>query len=307
MIEFQRLLLGDAIRNDAFVKALKKVIVPGKTVIADIGSGTGYLSFVAEKLGAKECHLYEVSKDLLELSKKIGKANGMKRCHYVHAHSTQVKNPPECDVVISETLGNYALEENIIETMNDAKRFLKKGGVMIPQDLKQYVAPVTSSRLWKELDIWDVGQTLNFSAAKEICMNNMYVKDVRADDVLNETHCWDTVNFEKKNQSVREKSDEWTAKSDMTLYGFALWWESTLIKDVMLTTSPFKPVTHWKQIYLPLLNPIPVRKDQVVRLRLHSDSRYEVKINLAWETTVTNEAGKQLKHVKQDMRNGFLQ
>src|SRR3989338_510517 len=112
MIEFQRLLLGDAIRNGAFHRALKAAIVPGKTTVADIGSGTGYLSFLAEKLGAKECFLYEVS-DLLDLSKALAKQNGIKRCHFFKTHSTEVKNPPKVDLIVSETLGNYALEENI--------------------------------------------------------------------------------------------------------------------------------------------------------------------------------------------------
>ncbi len=53
MIEFHRLLLGDKARNDAFTKALTQVIKPGKSIVADIGSGTGYLSFIASKLGAK--------------------------------------------------------------------------------------------------------------------------------------------------------------------------------------------------------------------------------------------------------------
>ncbi|NOS68190.1 MAG: hypothetical protein HOO67_07600, partial [Candidatus Peribacteraceae bacterium] len=75
MIEFQRLLLGDAIRNDAFIRALKAVIVPGKTTVSDIGSGTGYLSFMAEQMGAKECFLYEMSA-FLPISETLGHDNG---------------------------------------------------------------------------------------------------------------------------------------------------------------------------------------------------------------------------------------
>ncbi len=327
MIEFQRLLLGDTIRNDAFVRALKAVIVPGKTIIADIGSGTGYLSFIAEKLGAKECHLYEVS-DLLELSKTLAKQNSIKRCTFHHVHSTAVKNPPKCDVVVSEILGNYALEENIIETLNDARRFLKPGGIMMPESLRQFVAPVTSSRLYDELNVWDlVGNDLKFDAAKDICMNNMYVKEITPQDVLPSTavypepsrgagggagggggraQLWDTADFRKKNSSIRHKTLEWTVNKDITLYGFALWWESTLTEGITLTTSPFEPQTHWKQIYLPTVDPIPVKKGHTIRLILKSDSRYIVKINLEWATTITDQTGKTIKTIQQDMRKGFI-
>ena len=55
MLELQRKLLGDRGRNAAFRKALKTAIAPGKSVVLDLGSGTGFLSFLAERLGAKEC------------------------------------------------------------------------------------------------------------------------------------------------------------------------------------------------------------------------------------------------------------
>ncbi len=305
MLELHRLLLGDTIRNDAFVKALKAVIVPGKTIVADIGSGTGFLSFAAEKLGAKECHLYEFS-DLLPLSKTLAKENGMKRCKFFQTHSTDVKNPPKADIVISEILGNFALEENIIETLNDAQRFLKPGGVVIPQSLRQFVAPVTSSRLYDELNVWDrVGEGLTFSAAKELCMNNMYVKDIRPGDI-GKPKIWDHVDFPEKNSSIREATIEWHPEKDITLYGFALWWESTLINDITLSTSPLEPSTHWKQIYLPLVDPLPVRKDGAIEVILTSDSRYEVKINVGWQTTIRDAKGKVVRNVRQEMRKGFL-
>lgn len=309
MIELQRLLLGDVIRNETFHKALRAVIVPGKTIVADIGSGTGFLSFLAENMGAKECFLYEVSPGLLTLSKRIAKDNDIRRCTFVAQHSTTVKNPPKADVVISETLGNHALEENIIETMNDARRFLKPGGVMIPRSLKQFVAPVKSSSLYDALNVWDhVSGDLDFSAAKEVCMNNMYVKEIVPDDLLPHEPAvqWDAVDFTQKNISIREKTVEWKMKKDVELFGFALWWEATLIEGITLTTSPFKSLTHWKQIYLPLLDPLPIRAGHSIRLNLRSDSRYTVKINVQRETSLLDRNGKTLKSMKQDMRKGML-
>ena len=44
-------------------------------------------------------------------------------------HSTDVTEPERVDVIVCETLGNYPFEENIVETLNDARaRFLKPGG-----------------------------------------------------------------------------------------------------------------------------------------------------------------------------------
>ena len=126
MIELQLKLLSDQRRNSAFYEALREAIHPGESVVADIGSGTGFLSFMASKLGAKECYLYEYDDELVALSKRLSALNRVRGVHFVARHTSSVKRPVKVDIVVSETLGNYALEENIIENLEDARRFLKK-------------------------------------------------------------------------------------------------------------------------------------------------------------------------------------
>ena len=280
MIEFHRLLLGDKQRNEAFAKALEKVIVPGKTIVADIGSGTGYLSFIASKLGAKECHLYEIDEEMFAISKQIAKDNSITNCVFHKGHSSEVKNPVQADVVISETLGNYALEENIVETLRDARRFLKPDGVMIPQKLRQFVAPVVTDRIHRELDVWDLGHGLDFSKARELCFNNVYVRTLQQSDLLpNGANQWDAVDFYEENDSDRSATIEWTPGT-ATVYGFVLWWTCELLPGLTLTTAPGAPHTHWEHVYLPL--PEPIVTKNTVRLALHSDTRYDVKVRLQW-------------------------
>src|SRR5689334_304276 len=99
-IELQRKLLGDKVRNDALLAALKKTLKPGMTV-ADLGAGTGFLSFLARRLGASHCHLYEYG-PMLALAQELARRNGIDGLTFVHAHSAQVKKPPKADLVISE-------------------------------------------------------------------------------------------------------------------------------------------------------------------------------------------------------------
>ncbi len=308
MIELHRKLLGDRLRNDAFSQALKCVIVPGESVVADIGSGTGFLSFLAATLGAKECHLYEHS-DVLELSRALAKANGIANCRFIPMHSTQAKRPPKADVVLSEILGNHALEENIIETMNDAKRFLKPGGVMIPCRVKQFVAPVVTPRLHDDINVWDgIGFGLDFSLAKTVCFNNMYVKPVEPDDLLSAESpvCFDTINFSQKNSSKRSASIEWSVQKPVTIYGFCIWWETELAPGITISTSPFAPRTHWDQIYLPVIAPIALKPGEGVSAAIRTDTRYSVKINVEWDVAKIDDKGKPGTPQRFDMRTGYL-
>ncbi|MFH0769990.1 MAG: 50S ribosomal protein L11 methyltransferase [Candidatus Peregrinibacteria bacterium] len=311
MIELQRKLMGDPVRNAALSRALKKIIVPGKTVVADIGSGTGFLSFLALRLGAKECFLYEAGGSLA-LSRKIADENGLSsKCHFIHAHSLRVKSPVRADVVISETLGNFPYEEHILETMRDAVRFLKPGGTIIPQQLTSYVIPIVSDRLWKEINIWDgVGFGLNFSAAKNVSLNNMYVKKVLPADLLGRTDAvrqWDTVHFEREISSVRKGSAQWTMERPQTVFGFCVFWTCELVPGIVVTTSPFSAPTHWEQIVLPLFRPFPVRKGETLEAVITSDTRAKVGVHVTWEVSVRNQEKKKVACQKLDMAQGFME
>lgn len=306
MLELQRKLLGDRVRNAAFHAALKRSIVPGKSVMLDIGSGTGFLSFLAERLGAKECWLVE-SGDVAALGESIAAANDMKSCRFVHAHSSNVPLP-KADIVVSETLGNYALEEGIIGTMNDARTYLKKGGVVIPASMLQFVCPVTSPRVQKEIDVWDVGYGLNMNAARTISLQNMYVKTLKKTDLLDggkAARTWDNIDFRDRNDDVREGSAAWIAQKKTMIHGFAVWWESILAPGVTLSTSPLAQATHWEQIYLPLLEPIRCTKGDTLRVTLRSDTRPETVVRLEWSVEVLR-----MKHViheqKMDTQAGLL-
>lgn len=307
MIEFQQKLLGDLSRNRAFHEALSRVIVKGKTTVADIGSGTGFLSFLASKLGAKACQLYETSEDMARLSEKLAQKNGIKNCTVVGTHSTQIKAPPKVDLVISETLGNFALEENILETLADVRRFLKPGGVMMPQQLRQFAAPVTSKRFMKEIDVWrEVGFGLKFDEAREVALNNMYVWRAKPTDLLpGAEKKWDEIDFREKNSSRRSGTVSWSVLKATPIYGFCVWWECMLVPGVVISTSPYKEPTHWDQIFLPLLQPFSAAAGDRIDLTIHSDSRYEVGIRVQWETAVLTK-GKTTVRCLMDTQRGCM-
>lgn len=297
MIELQQKLLGDHLRNQAFYDALKKVIKKGKTTLADIGSGTGFLSFLASRLGAKDCYLYEYS-ELLQLSRKLAVANKILNCHFIHGHSAEVAQPVPVDVVVSETLGNFALEENIIENLEDAKRFLKPGGIIIPGKLEQFMAPVVSPRITSDLNIWDnVDYDLNFSLMKEKAFNNMFVYRITPQDLLDDTgavQIFDRIDFSRRCESVRKGDAQWKFKKDQTIYGFAVWWCSELVPGISLSTSPFEESTHWDQVFLPLLKPTQVQKGDELKCEIQTDSRYTVGIRAKWEVALTSRGKKQI-------------
>lgn len=309
-IEYHRTLIADKIRNDAFYTALKKVIVPGKTVVADIGCGTGLLGLMAAKLGARDVFLFETA-EIAGVAAKLLKANRARNCHLIPCHSTEFTDRLAVDVIVSETLGNYALEENIVSTLNDArKRFLNKGGVVIPANITQYACPVIAPRFENELRAWrEVDHAIDFAAAEVMSRNNVYVRTIGRAELLDNgktAAVWDNIDLTRDTKSTRKGEASWCSKSTETIYGFAVWWTADLGSGIALSTGPAAPRTHWEQLYFPLQQPIPVMAGETISVMLRSTSSEAAGTHLAWTATLADAKGKVVARQALDLDKGFL-
>jgi len=266
-------MLADRVRHEAFRAALKKAIEPGKSVVADIGAGLGVLAFFARELGAREVWLYDPG-PALGLAEVAAARNGIEGLHFVPERSLDVADPPRVDVVVAEVLGNFAYEEDVLETLRDAQRFLRRGGTLIPKSIEQWVAPVTTDRFERDLQSWrEVGFGLDWADAERMSRNNMYVFPIEPKDLLADAALrWDSLDFHGPIESRRFGSAAWRVREAGRVFGFALWWDCTLAPGVVLSTSPHAPRTHWDQIYLPLLTPIAAQPGDEITVRIESET-----------------------------------
>lgn len=303
-IEYQRSILADGVRNELFERALATVIRKGETRVVDIGSGTGFLSFLAAKLGAKEVVAIEHNEQLMALAQQLAKANRIKGITWLGCNSAEVYESSPVDLVVSETLGNYALEENILEILRDAKRFMAPGATMMPCAIEQFVAPVINPHFQAELASWDrVGFGIDYSAARALGFNNLYVRRFRPDDVLGDGERWDHVNLLGKYSSLRKGETLFTPQEPVTVAGFANWWRAELVPGLWLSTSPYEPATHWEQIYFPVTEPLHVRAGDELAIAITSDSRDGHGCLLKW-TVIHRRGEKVLSKESYDIRKG---
>jgi protein arginine N-methyltransferase 1 len=309
-IEYHRTLIADQVRVAAFHEALSRSIVKGQTTVADIGTGTGLLAFLAAKLGARKVWAYETA-EIGAVAERLKALNRMRAVELIPGRSTEIIEPERADVVVTETLGNFALEEFLVETMNDARaRHLKPGGVLIPGRVEQFAAPVTSPRIRDELCAWDrVGYGLDFGPAREMSLNNVYIRTLRPDELMDEgraAQCWDQIDFREKNRLSRRGTMRWPIERRLAVHGLAVWWTAELVPGVNLSTSPLGPPTHWEQLFFPALEPIEMAPGQTLVAEIRSRSSEEAGTDMAWSFTVEAPGGKARQRQALSLTKGFL-
>jgi predicted RNA methylase len=149
IVRYHEALLRDRPRNEAFRRALARAIRPGARVL-DVGSGSGLWAVVAARLGARRVVAVEREPLLRPLIERLVAENGVAdRVEIVSRDFRQVELRREFDVVVSETVGSMAFEEDIVPIMLRARdRFLRRGGTLIPSAIVFRAAPV---RLFRDL------------------------------------------------------------------------------------------------------------------------------------------------------------
>lgn len=309
LIEFHRRMLADAVRSAAFEAALRRVIVPGQSSVADIGAGTGVLGFMARRLGAREVHLIEHGA-VIALAQRLAEANAITGLYFWPVHSVEIIDPPRVDIVVAEILGNLALEENALETLADARRFLVNGGTLIPRRISQYVAPVVADRFTDELHSWDRAPAgLDFSAARAVSFDNLYVRRIGPDELLagdTAAQRWDEIDLAGEASSERRGTAYWDIGTTTAIHGFALWWDCELVPGVVLSTSPHAAPTHWEQVFAPIATPLQALPGDRVQISIESETGGgEAGIGMRWRVSLAR-AGTEISRQEQDIGRGHL-
>jgi 2-polyprenyl-3-methyl-5-hydroxy-6-metoxy-1,4-benzoquinol methylase len=123
-------IVRDHVRNTLYKKAIEYYVTPDKTVL-EIGTGTGILSMLAARAGAKHVYTCEMEPLIAEAAKENIEKNGFShKITIIAKKSTDLVMgrdlPEEVDVLVSEIVDDGLLRENVLPVMEDARRRLIK-------------------------------------------------------------------------------------------------------------------------------------------------------------------------------------
>ena len=129
-------MLNDEPRNRCYAQALERAVRPGMQVL-EIGSGAGLLALIAARAGAR-VFTCEVNPIVAAAATRIAARNGLADRVTVIAKSSRDLRigedlPGPSDLLMSELFDDTLFGENIVATLQDAKRLLKPGAPVVPR------------------------------------------------------------------------------------------------------------------------------------------------------------------------------
>jgi predicted RNA methylase len=126
-----RSVMCDRERNNFYKNAIDRYCKD--KVVLDLGAGLGLLSLMAIRAGAKKVYALEVNPVAIRALKKLKEDENLLNLIIIESSSWEAQLPEQVDIIVHEIFGPFLLDEMCLHTLKDAERFLKPGGLLIPE------------------------------------------------------------------------------------------------------------------------------------------------------------------------------
>lgn len=280
-------MLDDRARTSGFCNALKAVVQPGDVVV-DIGTGTGVLATCAALAGAR--HVFAVeSSGIAEVAGRVFEANGVaERITLVRERSTIVTLPERATVLVTETIGNDPLDEQILEIVADAKRrLLTPGARLIPSALEIWGVAVDIPRTVLERHVFtkrkverygeDYGLDFSPLEGHRLSCSEPIMLDSRdvATWPLAEPILLASIDLTQAFETSLSSRATVTISRDAQNLGVMLAFRATLAPGIVLSNLPddYDPLSHWAHALFPAFDCLALPKGTTIAVDYAYDQR----------------------------------
>ena len=289
-LSVHKLMLRDQVRCEAFRRALAETVTPGCSVL-DIGAGTSILSLFAAQAGARVVYAIERT-HIAKLARRIVLQNGFEdRIRVLHNEMEDIRLPEKVDIIVSEWLGGYGVDENLLPVVIVARdRWLKSEGRVIPEQVSSWIVPAYDNLLQQDLDFWsNKPYGLDFGAIGRDTNRQLHYcrHHVKRENVLCAPQMMWEVNV--KTYSVGDLERIFDARMEFVVERngqfncLAAWCKSRLARGITLSNEPSDQYTHWGRWVFPAGAKISVKEGMKISVHFSLEPQGKGRSKAVWE------------------------
>jgi predicted RNA methylase len=277
--EVHRTMIRDCVRTEAFRRAINSVVRPGDVVL-DVGAGSGILSVFAARAGAARVYAVERT-PIAALAEQLAAANEVaETVEVIHGDVLDIELPERVDVIVSEWLGGFGIDEGMLAPVIAARdRWLKPGGVMIPHSVTAWTALVHDRYLAETIEFLRKEpfgvrlEVLVEDTVNEIIYSGSF-RHLEADDRRSEPGRLWTTNADgiplEQAQAPHQAETLLPVHDHGTANALGLWFSAELAPGISFSVGPGDPPTHWGMTTAPLRSPVELTPGTVVSARVRT-------------------------------------
>ncbi|XOV66433.1 MAG: tetratricopeptide repeat protein [Fluviicola sp.] len=271
-------MLADTSRNEAYDKAISAAVQPGHHVL-DIGTGSGLLSMIAARAGAKEITAVEMEKDLADVARLVIADNNYQDHITVYERRSTAlvvgkEMKERADMVVSEILDAGLLGEAVLPSLRHAwANLLKKDAICIPKAADVKAVIIQSDDFKRVNPVGDI-QGFDLSAfnhfredATQFVQHSNEIKSVHLSEVFSVLSV-DFYNLPK--QATPENPNTHSLEVEITkegcVHGVMFWFDLHVDEHIIMSSGPDGELVHWGQAIRMFEDEQEVQPGDVIRL-----------------------------------------
>jgi amino acid adenylation domain-containing protein len=247
----------DERRNASYKVAIQR-LVPGKVVV-DIGTGAdAILARFCAEAGAERVYAIEVREEAYERARDLVTSLHLEdKIQVLHGDSTKIQLPEPVDVCVSELLGTIGSSEGAPVILNNARRFLKQHGVMIPARCVTHIAAVQlpdeiagkpelteAARMYVEQVFQQMGGPFDL----RLCIRNFPKANL-----ISDTAVFEDLDFRRYIQPESTSYVQLRVTRKSRLDGLLLWLKVYTLEDECIDVLDEQ--MNWLPVFFPLFHP----------------------------------------------------
>jgi protein arginine N-methyltransferase 1 len=266
-------MILDGVRMHAHAEALRRVVTP-TSIVLDVGAGTGIMSLLACKLGARRVYAVEPAA-AVQILVEAARDNGFSdRVVVLQQPSTEVTLPERADVMVSDLRGILPPHQTHFADIIDARaRLLTPDARLLPETDTLWLGVVSAPDAFeRRRRPWlDDPHGVVLRSALRIVDSSPVKHRARPDELLGPPARWARLHYPTMTALGLHGSGTSTVARPGTAHGLLVWFETVLVEGVGYSNAPDAPEGIYGQMLFPWPEAVPLDEGDTVAFDIRAD------------------------------------